>query len=398
MKTVPKKDKVSSADRKSGFLPPPIPLERPEVKKLQKDEYLVMKLRSIPNKSTSPVYELNVPYFKDGTPEEWLKFLENFRKVLVGQDLTTGVTQFAMARRLLLGDTLAQFEKKIKEVKNAAVAAAEEGTAITNADVETIDNLKTCLQAVTVSVFPQKSLQTQKRYMRRILRKPQGMKIRDYFAQYVQLNEYLQEFPPFLPNQHLPDDEVLEHAEFAIPNSWQKQMVMHGFNTIARTMDDFIEFCERLELSESIYDKTHLKSQKATTQTGSGGTTPKGGNDKSTGKQSGKNRKATNYYCLYHGDNSTHNTDQCKVLKAQAERMVNQQAAQGSGKFKSRIDNDDKKRKQFQSFAVDVVEKALKKMKKSSEASKKKEKETFSFSDFRNMSVSSDDSSDNDSE
>ena len=109
---VPKKEKVSNKDCKTGFLPPPIPLKRPVIRTLQKDKYLVMKLWSIPNKSTSPVYELNVPYFKDSTLEEWLKFLENFNKVLVGQDLTMGATQFAMAWRLLMGDTLSQFEKK----------------------------------------------------------------------------------------------------------------------------------------------------------------------------------------------------------------------------------------------------------------------------------------------
>ena len=394
MKVVPKKDKVSNNDRKTGFLPPPIPLERAEAKKLQKDDYLVMKLRSIPNKATSPVYELNIPYFKDGTSEEWFKFLENFKKVLVGQDLNTGATQFAMARRLLTGDTLSQFDKKFKELKTEAVTAAEEGTAVTDSDIETAPNLRTCMRAVTVTVLPQKALQTQKRYMRRILRKPQGMKIRDYFARYIELNEYLPHFPPFDKDQELPDDEILEHAEFAIPNSWQKQMVMHGFNTISRTMDDFIEFCERLELSENLYDTTHLKSQKTSTQTGSG-TTPKGGNGKSTGKQSGKNRKSTKYYCLYHGENSTHNTDQCKVLKAQAERMANQHAQKGAGKYKGRNDSDEKKKRkaEFQSFAADVVEKVFKKMKKSSSGNNKK-KENFSFSDFQDMSVSSDDSSD----
>ena len=394
MKVVPKKEKVSNNDRKTGFLPPPIPLERPEAKTLQKDEYLVMKLRSIPSKSTSPVYELNVPYFKDGTPEEWLKFLENFKKVLVGQDLNTGATQFAMARRLLMGDTLSQFEKKIKELKAKAVHEAMEGTAVTDLDVETVENLKLCFQAVTVTVLPQKALQTQKRYMRRVLRKPQGMKIRDYFARYLQLNEYLLEFPPFLPGQQLPKDEILEHAEFAIPNSWQKQMVLHGFNTIARTMDDFIEFCERLELSESIYEKTHIKSQKTTTQTGSNGTTPKGGPGKSNGKNSGTNRKKADYYCLYHGQNSTHNTDQCKVLKAQAERMANQHKTGGS-KYKGKNESDDKKKRkaEFQSFAADIVEKVFKKMKKSSSEDKNRS-ENFSFSKFREMSVSSDDSSD----
>ena len=172
-------------------------------------------------------------------------------------------------------------------------------------------------------------------------------------------------------------------------------MVMHGFNTIACTTDNFIEFCERLELSESIYDKTHLKSQKTPTQTSNSGTTPKGGHNKSTRKNSGKNRNQS-HYCLYHGQNSSHNTDQCKVVKAQTERMANQHSQKGAGKYKNKFDSDDKnKRKQFQSFAIDFVEKAFKKMKKASSDSSKN-KETFSFQDFQNMSVSSDDSSDSD--
>ena len=188
-----------------------------------------------------------------------------------------------------MGDTLSQFEKKIKDIKAQAIHDTAEGTAVMDLDVETVENLQLCLQAVTITILPQKALQTQKCYMRRVLRKLQGMKIRDYFARYLQLNKYLSEFPPFLPRQQLPSDKVLEHAKFAIPNSWQKQMVLHGFNTIARTMDNFIKFCERLELSESIYNKTHLKSQRTTTQTGNTGTTPNRGHGKSNGKNSGTN-------------------------------------------------------------------------------------------------------------
>ena len=62
--------KKSTSERKHGFLPPPIPLDRSITKTLNKDDYLTMKLQLIPNKSTSPVYKLNVPYFKDGTPKE----------------------------------------------------------------------------------------------------------------------------------------------------------------------------------------------------------------------------------------------------------------------------------------------------------------------------------------
>ena len=389
--SVPKK--TNNNDRKSGFLPPPIPLERPTNKVLQKDEYLVMKLRSVPNKSNSPVYELNVPYFKDGTPEEWMKFLINFKKIIIGQDLSTGPTQFAMARRLLMGETLTEFNKKVEELKVEATEAADEGVAITDRTVETIDNLDVCFKAVTSIVLPPKALQTQKRYMRRVLRKPQGMKIREYFGRYLELNEYLKEFPPFNgASQKLPSDEVLEHAEFAIPNSWQRQMVLHGFNTISRSINEFIEFCERLEVSESIFDSAHRKSQKTNTQTSTNGTIPQGRDGKSNGRTSGHKRKATNYFCLYHKENATHNTDQCKVLKAQADRM-SAQLGRGGSSYKGKNDkfkSDSKSNsKDFQSFAAEVVEQVVKKMKKSED----KNRENYSFNKFREMSVSSNDSS-----
>ena len=154
--SVPKK--TNNNNRKSGFLPPPILLERPTNKVLQKDEYLVMKLRSVPNKSNSPVYKLNVPYFKDGTPEEWMKFLINFKKIIIGQDLSTGPTQFAMARRLLMGETLTKFNKKVEELKVKATEAAEEGVAITNSMIKTIENLDLCFRAVTITVLLPKAL------------------------------------------------------------------------------------------------------------------------------------------------------------------------------------------------------------------------------------------------
>ena len=65
------------------------------------------------------------------------------------------------------------------------------------------------------------------------------------------------QFPPFGPNQVLPDDKVKEHAEFAIPQTWEKQMILQGFSVVEKTMEEFIEFCKRLEMSEDILDSTH---------------------------------------------------------------------------------------------------------------------------------------------
>ena len=85
------KMKVKSPRRNSntnnGFAPPPIPLERPAAKELGKDQYLALKLKSVPGRATSGEYTLNVPYFKTGETEEWFKFLQNLDNVFTQQNV-----------------------------------------------------------------------------------------------------------------------------------------------------------------------------------------------------------------------------------------------------------------------------------------------------------------------
>ena len=132
---------------------PPIPLERPEKKALEKGEYYTYKLRTSPTDSDSPTYELSVPYFSTGTCEEYLKFCTNFYKVCLGQHITTGPQKFILARRLLTGDALQSFDVKATELEG----------------METNASCEQCLDAVRDGVFPQRSVLQQKRYMRRVL-------------------------------------------------------------------------------------------------------------------------------------------------------------------------------------------------------------------------------------
>ena len=153
------------------FVPPPIPYERPEKKELKKSEYVMMKLRSDPAEAESQTYELAVPYFRSGMPEEWLLFVRAMQKVIVGQNITTGPNKYAMARRLLEGDALAKFNE----------VATERGN-------QTNDNFVLCLRDVTEHVFPKRAIAVQKRYMRRYMRKPRTVKTREYMARFVEMN------------------------------------------------------------------------------------------------------------------------------------------------------------------------------------------------------------------
>ena len=84
-----------------------------------------------------------------------------------------------------------------------------------------------------------------------------------------------------------------------------------------------------MEFSEQVYDSTHA-GQKATVKNDN---KTKSGSKVSAGS-SNKKRK-TDYYCLYHGPNTSHNTDECKVLKAHAEKLAASHARVGAGKYKT---------------------------------------------------------------
>jgi hypothetical protein len=202
---------------------------------LGKADYLTIKLRAVPTEADSQTYELNVPYFQTGTPEEWLLTKKAILKVIASQNITTGPGRFAMARRILDGDALAAFNE-----------TAEKQT------LETTATFVICMDAVTKHIFPKHSLQEQRRYMRRYLCKPRELKNREFQARVSELNSYLKEFPGADASSALSHDNLIELLEFANPTSWQKHMVLQGFNPVTEPLSKLVEFCERIEYAETV--------------------------------------------------------------------------------------------------------------------------------------------------
>ena len=135
--------KTNINNKKSGFLPPPITLACSAYKDLQKDNYLTRKLWSIPHKSNSRVYKRTIPYSRMEHPRNGSNSSSTFKKkAIVGQDLTVGPTQFAIARWWLVWDTLSQFDKRATEIRDTAVAAVPEGMAVSTNWTEMATNLK----------------------------------------------------------------------------------------------------------------------------------------------------------------------------------------------------------------------------------------------------------------
>eukprot|EP00957_Ditylum_brightwellii_P100151 7632288-Ditylum_brightwellii.AAC.1 len=79
---------------------------RPTPKTLKRSQYHTYRLRSNPADTDSPTYELAIPFFDKGTPEEWIKFRRGLQAVLKEQNMTQDPASYAVAKTLLKGDAL----------------------------------------------------------------------------------------------------------------------------------------------------------------------------------------------------------------------------------------------------------------------------------------------------
>ena len=295
--------KVAMPHERRVPMEPPIPLDRPVKRELEKGDYLVYKLRNDPADPASGGYDLTIPYFRDGTPEQFLRFRKNLLKVFAGQNVTDGPGMFTIGRRLMDGDALSEFENFV---------TAEQLT-------QTVNNFNRAMEAVAKHVFPAQAAKLQKRYLRRFVRKPLTMSVRKFVTRIQEINNYLPSFPPQVPGepiQKLDDDEVIDLMEFGVPRAWQKKMEEHDFDSTNTTIGEFLAFCERMERIEVSDDKSRHKDQPA-----------RNGNDdrkrKALDLRNGKSvQKGTGkHYCLLHGNNATHDTDGCFTIKNQVEGL-----------------------------------------------------------------------------
>jgi hypothetical protein len=109
------------------------------------------EVRYDPTNKKSDTYKMYIKPFSYGTPEQWLKFMEDLNVVIRGNGLNkNSSSRFNLTRSSLKGEALHVFNNK----------AAEQ-------EEETKDTHIQCLRAITEQVFPKDNpLSKQKTYMR----------------------------------------------------------------------------------------------------------------------------------------------------------------------------------------------------------------------------------------
>ena len=144
----------------------------------KKGEYIAIKCHNTPGDSDSGSYEINLPYYGGGSPEEWLVWKDKLRKALDGQSISAGPQRYTFTEKLVTGDAKATFNQ----------AALTIG-------IRTVDNFNKVLMEMTKHAFPAYAFREQKRYLHRHLVKPREMKLRSLISRLQELNANLKEFP-----------------------------------------------------------------------------------------------------------------------------------------------------------------------------------------------------------
>ena len=166
--------------KEPGFFKPAIRLKRQ--KKTDKNKY-DKKLNIL-----LATYKTPMAYFRDRTPKEWLFFKKWLTWCLIGKKVTSRAAKYALARQLLTGCALADFNSAATLHRNKSIA-----------------NCTQRIQAVTLQVFPRKTLQDQKHWMRNFLKKPQGMPVQEYISHETEINYYLKDPPSYHRQEHHQD-------------------------------------------------------------------------------------------------------------------------------------------------------------------------------------------------
>lgn len=344
-----------------------------------KEHLRSFKCRTDPADANSAKYETSLRILYGTEPVRvTIQWTKDIQRVLTALGIANATNKINLAREMLRGSAIIAFQKGINEqaeierkaaaetaAANAAGNAAakraartaELGRALTNFYTEEV--LKRGLETVVENVAPTKCLQKVKRYIRREVRKPLGMKVRDFSTRLHHINnEEIPHLPPFLGDgQKFHDDELTDIILHAVPKSWIREMDRQGKDPDTMDSTAIVAFLEQIETSEEFVpaQDNSKKDKKA----------------KGKSKGNNNNNKSDNgdgKYCMLHG-RGNHKTEDCNNLKMTVKKIKGDNSGsdgKSSGsknKSWNRKANDNKNstRKEINAIVQKSIKEAVKK-------------------------------------
>ena len=189
------------------------------------------------------------------------------------------------------------------------------------------------------------------------------MTTREYVNHLVRINEQeIVHLPPFRGSeQAFPEEELKGIIMYGLPNSWKKEMNKFDFDLYRNSVMQLVDFCERLESSESRDGPAKQDNKKGTS---SPGRKSKYQHDKS----SSKNQKEGGKWCVLH-ETDTHNTKDCHAIK---KLKASRKPEGGAKTWKARAEKEKEKAKK----ELNTIKKKMAKLRKGLDDSTKSKRKS----------------------
>jgi hypothetical protein len=304
---------MDTIPRKTSFLIPPLPLiEDEEAENAKTTDIIEFTLKQkAGSSSTGSTYKLKVNRFCEGTVSEWIDFRKAIKEVWKQNGISSPSDRVANLCTILRGDSLAGFEEKIQELTTDTDVDGNINQIALSDEI-----VLQSLNAVALTVFPFRALETQKQWMRRRMRKPKELSLRKTVAAVGRLNNSLPLFPNGSDSDKFTPEDIMEILEWSIPEAWRTKFDLDGYVPTEFGKARFITECEAIERNEP-------KTPKASTKSTLSGKTVAHKKSHGVKFQSGttpKRDSTSKYFCTEHGHNPTHGTDKCYTLKYRSDK------------------------------------------------------------------------------
>ena len=147
----------------------------------------------------------------------------------------------------------------------------------------TIDMISTALKAVSHEVFPHRALVNQLNWMKRRMRKPATMSVRQFVASVTQMNGKLIHFPGATSDHLFDPKNLLELLEFSLPDAWRAKFDLAGYIPTDHDKTRLVLEGEQIERAAETSKAAAIKPKQHSTaagKTGSGKNRAHRGNNK----------------------------------------------------------------------------------------------------------------------
>ena len=213
---------------------------------------------------SAPTYKRKVARFTCGTPAEWIAVLEALEEIFAQNSVVTAQDRENVIRTILRGDSWTAFESSIVESR-VNVENMAEPLALS------IEMISTALKAVSHEVFPHRALVNQLNWMKRRMRKPFNMSVRQFVASVTQMNGKLIHFPGATSEDLFDPKNLLELLEFSLPDAWRAKFDLAGYIPTNHDKTRLVLEGEQIERAADLSKAAAIKPKQHSTAPGKTG-------------------------------------------------------------------------------------------------------------------------------